>query len=97
MSCLPETEITEQTPDQVIGWKSTDGGHTGRVTFESWGPAETRVDIRFGWEPAGVLEKAEAVLNLDQHQVEKSAANFKEFIERGSRETGVSRRDSAKR
>jgi uncharacterized membrane protein len=76
-----DTEITEQTPNEVIAWKSPDGGHTGRVTFESWGPSETRVDIRFGWEPAGVVEKVEAALNFDQHQVEKTAANFKEFIE----------------
>jgi uncharacterized membrane protein len=76
-----DTEITEQTPDQVIAWKSTDGRHSGRVTFEPWGPSETRVDIRLGWEPAGVVEKTEAALNFDQHQVEKSAANFKEFIE----------------
>jgi uncharacterized membrane protein len=76
-----DTEITEQTPDQVIAWKSTDGRHTGRVTFEPWGPSETRVDIRFGWEPAGVVQKVEAALNFDQHQAEKTAANFKEFIE----------------
>jgi uncharacterized membrane protein len=76
-----DTEITEQIPNQVIAWKSTDGGHSGRVTFEPWGPSETRVDIRFGWEPVGVVEKVEAALNFDQHQVEKTAANFKEFIE----------------
>ena len=66
-----DTEITEQTPDQVIAWKSTDGGHSGRVTFEPWGTAETRVDIRLNWEPAGVVEKTEAALNFDQHQVRK--------------------------
>ena len=76
-----DAEITEQTPDKVIAWKSTDGAHTGRVTFEPWGTSETRVDIRFGWEPAGVIEKVEAALNFDQHQAEKTAANFKEFIE----------------
>lgn len=93
-----DTEITEQTPDQVIAWKSTDGGHSGRVTFEPWGTAETRVDIRLNWEPAGVVEKTEAVLNFDQHQVEKTAANFKEFIEgRGGRKTTASRGDSTNR
>ena len=79
-----DTEITEQTPDQVIAWQSTGGDagrHTGRVTFESWGPSETKVDIRFGWEPVGVVQKVEAALNFDQHQAEKTAVNFKEFIE----------------
>jgi hypothetical protein len=28
-----------------------------------------------------VVEKVEAALNFDQHQVERTAANFKEFIE----------------
>jgi glutaredoxin-related protein len=36
-----------------------------------------------------VVEKAGAALNFDQHQVEKSAANFKEFIESRGRETGA--------
>ena len=76
-----DTEITEQTPDQVIAWKSTDGGHSGRVTFERWGPSETRVDIRLNWEPVGFVEKTEAALNFDHAQAEKTAANFKEFIE----------------
>ena len=92
-----DTEITEQTADKVIAWKSTDGGHSGRVTFEQWGPSETRVDIRLSWEPVGVVEKTEAVLNFDQHQVERTAANFKEFIESRGRETSASRGDSANR
>ena len=95
-----DTEVTEQIPDQVIAWKSTNddsGRHSGRVTFEPLGPSETRLDIRLGWEPVGVVEKAEAVLNFDQHQVEKSAANFKEFIEGRGRETGAWRGGSAKR
>jgi hypothetical protein len=73
------------------------GRHSDRTTFEALGSSETRVDIRLGWEPVGVVEKAEAVLNFDQHQVEKSAANFKEFIESRDRETGARRGDSTKR
>jgi uncharacterized membrane protein len=91
-----DTEITEQTPDQVIAWKSTDGAHSGRVTFERWGPEETRVDIRFGWEPHGLVEKTGAALNFDQHQVEKSASNFKEFIEGRGRQTSARRGDSTR-
>jgi uncharacterized membrane protein len=94
-----DTEITEQVPDQVIAWRSTNdsGAHTGRVTFEPWGPSETRLDIRLGWEPVGLLEKTEAALNFDQHQVEKTAANFKEFIEGRGRQTSASRGDSTSR
>jgi uncharacterized membrane protein len=51
-----DTDITEQTPDQVIAWRSANGdtsGHSGRVTFEPLGPTSTRVDIALGWEPEG--------------------------------------------
>ena len=86
-----DTEITEQVPDRLIAWRSVGGdtgGHTGRVTFEEKEPSRTRVDIEFGWEPEGLVEKAGAVLNFDQRQVNKSAGDFKKFIESRGAETG---------
>jgi uncharacterized membrane protein len=91
-----DTEITEQTPDQVIAWRSTGGdtgGHSGRVTFEPLGPSSTRVTVSLGWEPEGVVEKVGAALNFDQRQVDKSAEDFKEFIESRGTETGAWRGD----
>jgi uncharacterized membrane protein len=91
-----DTEIAEQTPDQVIAWRSTGGdtgGHSGRVTFEPLGPTSTRVIISLGWEPEGVVEKVGAALNFDQRQVDKSAEDFKEFIESRGTETGAWRGD----
>jgi uncharacterized membrane protein len=91
-----DAEITEQTPDEVIAWRSTGGdtgGHTGRVRFEPLGPTSTRVNIELGWDPDGFVEKAGAVLNLDQGQVDKSAADFKRFIESRGTETGEWRGD----
>jgi uncharacterized membrane protein len=91
-----DTEITEQTPDQTIAWRSTGGdtgGHSGRVTFEPLGPSSTRVNISLGWEPEGVVEKAGAALNFDQRQVDKSAEDFKRFIESRGTETGAWRGD----
>lgn len=92
-----DTEITEQTSDQVIAWRSTSGdtgGHTGRVTFEPLGATSTRVDIELGWEPEGVVEKAGAALGFDQRQVDSSARDFKKFIEsRDGQETGAWRGD----
>jgi uncharacterized membrane protein len=88
-----DTEITEQTPDRLIAWRSTGGdtdGHTGRVTFEPLGATSTRVVIELGWDPEGLVEKAGAALNFDQRQVNSSAKDFKEFIEkRGGQETGA--------
>jgi uncharacterized membrane protein len=91
-----DTEITEQTPDQVIAWRSTGGdtgGHSGRVTFEPLGPTSTRVTVSLGWEPEGVVEKVGAALNFDQRQVDKSAEDFKKFIESRGAETGAWRGD----
>jgi uncharacterized membrane protein len=91
-----DTDITEQTPDQVIAWRSANGdtsGHSGRVTFEPLGPTSTRVDIALGWEPEGLVEKAGAALNFDQRHVDKSAEEFKEFIEGRGTETGAWRGD----
>lgn len=91
-----DAEITEQTPDQVIAWRSTGGdtgGHTGRVRFESLTSTRTRVSIALGWEPEGVVEKAGAALGFDQRQVDRSAAEFKRFIESRGSETGEWRGD----
>jgi uncharacterized membrane protein len=91
-----DAEVTEQTPDQVIAWRSTGGdtdGHTGRVTFESLGATSTRVSIELGWEPEGLVEKAGAALGFDQRQVDSSAKDFKQFIESRGAETGAWRGD----
>lgn len=87
-----DTEITDQVPDQVIAWASTGGdtgGHSGRVTFEPLGASSTRVNIELGWEPQGLVEKAGAAFNIDQRQVDKSAEEFKSFIESRGTETGA--------
>ena len=91
-----DAEVTDQTPDRVIAWRSTGGdtdGHTGRVSFESLGATSTRVDIELGWEPEGLVEKAGAALGFDQRQVDSSAKDFKKFIESRGAETGAWRGD----
>src|SRR5579859_1031133 len=47
----------EWQPDRQIGWRSTDGlKNFGKVTFESEGPNQTKVDVTVDYEPpAGVL------------------------------------------
>ncbi|HEY5981790.1 MAG TPA: SRPBCC family protein [Microlunatus sp.] len=87
-----DAEVTDQTRDRTIAWRSTGGdtdGHTGRVTFESLGAASTRVTIQLGWEPDGLVEKAGAALGFDQRQVNSSAKDFKQFIESRGAETGA--------
>ena len=51
------------------------------------------MNITLGWEPEGLVEKAGAALNFDQRQVDKSAEEFKRFIESRGSETGAWRGD----
>ena len=85
---------TQGRTKRVCAWRSTGGdtgGHSGRVIFESLGATSTRVIIELGWEPGGLVETAGAVFNVDQRQVDKSAEEFKRFIETRGVETGESR------
>jgi uncharacterized membrane protein len=85
-----DTEITEQTADQRIAWKSTDGTqHAGVVTFHRLGDAKTRVMLQLDTEPEGLLEKAGEAVGLVAHQVKSDLERFKDFIENQPSETGA--------
>ncbi len=87
--------ITEQHPEERIAWTSTGGDsrHAGVVTFHRLSDSKTRVMIQIDWEPSGLLEKAGAVLGVDDRQVKSDAKRFKEFIESRGTETGAWRGD----
>ncbi|WP_104201139.1 SRPBCC family protein [Cryobacterium sp. Y29] len=78
-----EARITEQHPDERVAWKSTGGevDHAGVVTFHKLAVNETRVTVQLDWEASGLLEKAGAILGVDNHAIKKDLANFKKFIE----------------
>src|SRR4051812_45667315 len=47
-----DAEITEQTPDQRIAWRSIDGaGHAGVVTFHKLDEGKTRVTLQLETVP----------------------------------------------
>src|SRR5262249_25773324 len=47
-------EITEQTPDQRVSWRSISGArNAGTVRFEPVGADRTRVDLAMAYEPEG--------------------------------------------
>src|SRR3954467_2761099 len=81
-----DAEITEQTPDQRIAWRSVDGtGHAGVVTFHKLDDNTTRVTLQLETGPEGIVEKLGDKLGVVQRRVKKDAERFKEFIEsRGS-------------
>ena len=85
-----DTEITEQHPDERVAWKSTDGTtHAGVVTFHRLGEGESRVTVQIDWEAEGLVEKAGALVGVDDHQVKADLDRFKEYIEGKGHEDGA--------
>jgi len=77
-----DAEITEQTPDRRIAWRSVDGYHNeGVVTFEKIAPDVTRINVEFEYEPEGLVEKTGSVIGADDLQVEQDLARFKLLVE----------------
>ncbi|RNE62398.1 SRPBCC family protein [Cryobacterium tepidiphilum] len=77
-----DAEITEQIPDTRVAWTSTGGeAHAGVVTFHRLDADTTRVSLRLDWEPEGFVEKAGALLQVDDIQIGKDLHTFKELME----------------
>jgi uncharacterized membrane protein len=89
-----DAEVTEQHPDERIAWRSTEGPqHAGVVTFHRLADAQTRVTLQMDWEPEGFVEKAGAVLQIDDMQIARDLRKFKEIIEAQGIESGGWRGD----
>jgi uncharacterized membrane protein len=85
-----DAEIVEQTPDQVIAWRSTgDVRNDGRVTFEPIGADRARVALVLEYDPEGFAEKAAEALNITDRRAQGDLRRFKEFIESRDAETGA--------
>lgn len=85
-----DTEITEQTPDQRIAWKSNSGTtHAGVVTFHRLDEGKTKIMLQLDMEPEGVVEKVGDAAGIVQRQVKSDLDRFKEFIESQPAETGA--------
>ena len=77
-----DTVITDQHPDELFAWKSTDGStQAGVVTFHQLDPFQTRVTLQVDWEPSGLTERTAAVLGFDDQQVKADLERFKAFVE----------------
>ena len=85
-----DTEITEQTPDQRIAWKSVGGpSHAGVVTFHRLDANRTRVMLQMDFEPDGVVETAGDKLGVVSHRLAADMERFKKFIESQPAESGA--------
>lgn len=82
--------ITEQSPDERVAWKSTAGEeHAGVVTFHRIDDGTTLVRLQLDWEPRGAIEHLGALLQVDDIEVDRDLAKFKELIESNGFETGA--------
>src|SRR5690348_5342560 len=69
--------ITQQVPDQVVGWRSVDGApNAGNVRFDAEGPDRTRVRLHLTYEPHGPLEGAVDALGFLARRVEGDLERF---------------------
>ena len=89
-----DAEITEQTPDQRIAWKSVEGAeNAGVVTFHRLDDERTKVMLQLDFEPDGIVETVGDKLGFVSRRAEGDLGRFKQFIEATSSETGAWRGD----
>ncbi len=82
--------ITQQVPDQVIGWRSVEGApNAGNVRFQAEGPDRTLVRLHLVYEPQGPIEGAVDALGILHRRVEGDLERFRSFIEERRAETGA--------
>jgi uncharacterized membrane protein len=75
-------EITDQTPDTRIAWKSTSGAeNAGAVLFEPLGPDQTRVTLKLDAEPDGAVETVGANIGLLEGQVKGDLQRFRDYVQ----------------
>ena len=85
-----DAEITEQLPDQIVAWRSTSGAeNSGMVTFAPLGADKTKVTVRIGYEPEGIVETVGDKLGFVDRRVQGDLDRFKEFIEGRGGATGA--------
>ena len=85
-----DADITEQTPDQRVSWRSTTGAHNaGTVSFQPEGSDRTNVTLRLEYEPEGFFETVGSALGFVDSRVEGDLERFKTFIESRGSETGA--------
>lgn len=83
-------EITDQTPDRRIAWKSISGDeNAGAVMFEPLGPDKTKITLKLDADPEGVVETIGAILGFLERRVNGDLERFKEFVESRAVPTGA--------
>ena len=75
-------EITDQTPDTRIAWKSISGAdNAGAVLFKPLGPDHTRVTLKLDVETDGPVEAVGAGLGLLERRVKVDLEQFRDHVQ----------------
>jgi len=91
-----DAEITEQTPDQRVAWKSTNGDtNAGVVTFHKLDDGVTQVMVQMDYETDGAVEAVGDALGVAKRRVKGDLERFKQLIESRDHESGAWRGEVA--
>jgi uncharacterized membrane protein len=84
-----EAEITDQTPNRRIAWKSLSGArNAGAVLFERV-PEGTHVTLKLVYDPDGATENVGDALGFVTRRVLGDLRRFRQFIEHREHATGA--------
>ncbi len=85
-----DAEISEQSPDERVAWRSTSGTpNAGVVTFHRLDDNRTKVMVQMDYEPEGAVETVGQALGMVERRTKGDLERFKEFIEARGSETGA--------
>jgi uncharacterized membrane protein len=85
-----DAEITEQTPDKRIAWRSTGGvANGGVVTFHKVGDNRTRVMLQMDYRPETFTEKVGDAVGAVKLTAKGNLKRFKKLVEGMGSETGA--------
>jgi uncharacterized membrane protein len=85
-----DAEITDQTPDRRIAWRSINGAKNGgAVLFAPIDANRTRIAVRVDYDPEGIAENLASAFGVIAGQIKGDLTRFKHFVESRGVETGA--------
>jgi uncharacterized membrane protein len=85
-----KAEITDQTPNERIAWRSEDGAeNVGVVTFHDMGDRLTRILVNLDFQPKGLMEKTASGFRMSRRALRSDLMRFKAHIEMQDEEEGA--------